>query len=56
MTPKTLVAAGIALMILGIGIREIHNPLRGTGLGALSILAGIAALAVAWLKSKGKIK
>jgi hypothetical protein len=56
MTPKTLLVGGVALIILGIGIIEIHNPLRGSGLGTISVIAGVAALAIAWLKSTGKMK
>jgi hypothetical protein len=37
-----LTGLGIIFFIIGEGIVNIHNPLRGSGLGTLSILVGIA--------------
>jgi hypothetical protein len=39
--PMTLGLIGIILLVVGIGIVSIHNPLRGSGLGTLSIIAGV---------------
>lgn len=41
-----LSAIGIVLVIIGAGIAIIHNPLRGSGLGTLSIVVGIVLLVV----------
>jgi hypothetical protein len=42
---------GVFLLIVGIAIVNIHgNPLRGSGLGTASILAGIALLALAGIR------
>jgi hypothetical protein len=43
---KKLVVFGIVLAILGIGIINIHNPLRGSGLGTLSLVTGIVLAVV----------
>jgi hypothetical protein len=38
---------GVLLMIVGIGIINIHNPLRGSGMGTLSLLTGIVMIIIA---------
>jgi hypothetical protein len=40
-TPVNLGILGIILLVVGIGIVSIHNPLRGSGLGTISIIAGV---------------
>ena len=45
-TATSLAVLGIILFIIGEGIANIHNPLRGSGLGTISILAGIVLLAI----------
>ncbi len=37
---------GVIFVIIGLGIAIIHNPLRGSGLGTLSIVAGIVLLVI----------
>jgi uncharacterized membrane protein len=45
-------AIGIVLFIAGILIASIHgNPLRGSGLGTISIIAGIVLLVIAGLRA-----
>ena len=45
-------AIGIVLFIAGILIASIHgNPLRGSGLGTISIIAGIVLLIIAGLRA-----
>jgi hypothetical protein len=40
--PGLFAGIGLLLVIIGIGIITIHgNPLRGSGLGTISIIAGI---------------
>jgi uncharacterized membrane protein len=41
-----LAVVGVVLVIIGVGIATIHNPLRGSGLGTLSFVAGIVLLIV----------
>ena len=41
-----LAVIGIVLVIIGAGIAIIHNPLRGSGLGTLSIVAGIVLVVI----------
>jgi uncharacterized membrane protein HdeD (DUF308 family) len=45
-TATNLVVSGIILFIIGEGIVNIHNPLRGSGLGTLSILVGIVLVVI----------
>jgi len=42
---------GVALIVIGIGIITIHGaPLRGTGAGTLSVIAGVVLGVVAYSK------
>jgi len=41
---------GIIFVIIGAGIAIIHNPLRGSGLGTISIVIGIVLLIIALLR------
>ena len=46
---------GIVLVIIGGGIAIIHNPLRGSGLGTICIVAGVILLIIGLLRfNKGK--
>jgi uncharacterized Tic20 family protein len=40
---------GIVIVLVGVAIATIHNPLRGSGLGTISIVAGIVLLVIAGL-------
>jgi uncharacterized membrane protein len=41
-----LAVLGIIFVIIGAGIAIIHNPLRGSGIGTLSIVVGIVLLVI----------
>jgi uncharacterized membrane protein len=41
-----LAVLGIIFVIIGAGIAIIHNPLRGSGLGTLSIVVGLVLLVI----------
>jgi hypothetical protein len=41
---------GLILVIAGVAIATIHNPLRGSGLGTLSLVAGVVLLVIALLR------
>jgi hypothetical protein len=41
---------GILLVLVGVAISTIHNPLRGSGLGTISAGIGVVLLVVAFLR------
>jgi len=41
---------GIILVIVGTAIAIIHNPLRGSGLGTISIVTGVVLLIIALIR------
>ncbi len=41
-----LAVLGVILVIIGTCIATIHNPLRGSGLGTLSFVAGLVLLVI----------
>jgi uncharacterized membrane protein YtjA (UPF0391 family) len=41
---------GVILLIVGICIIEIHNPLRGSGLGTICFVTGIVLLVISILR------
>ena len=45
---------GIVLIILGICIAVIHNPLRGSGLGTLCMAAGVILAVIALVRNTKK--
>jgi hypothetical protein len=49
-----LAVIGIILVFVGVAIATVHNPLRGSGLGTISVVAGIALLVIALLRFKYK--
>jgi uncharacterized membrane protein len=50
-----LLVIGIILFILGILIVSIHGaPLRGSGVGTIAIIAGIALLIIAYFRFRSK--
>jgi len=45
-----LLILGVVLMAVGVGIITIHNPLRGSGLGTISLVIGIVLLLIGILR------
>jgi hypothetical protein len=43
---------GIILLIAGIIIVTVHNPLRGSGLGTASIILGVILLIIAIIRAR----
>ena len=41
---------GLILVIIGAAIVVIHNPLRGSGIGTMCLIAGIAILVISMLR------
>lgn len=41
---------GVIFVIIGAGIAVIHNPLRGSGLGTLCLLAGVVLIVISILR------
>jgi hypothetical protein len=47
---KILCILGALLVIVGLGIINIHNPLRGSGLGTLSTGTGVVMIIIGVLR------
>jgi len=43
---------GVILLIVGIIIVTVHNPLRGSGLGTASIILGVILLIIAIIRAR----
>jgi hypothetical protein len=43
---------GVILLIVGIIIVTVHNPLRGSGLGTVSIVLGVILLIIAIIRAR----
>jgi hypothetical protein len=50
MLATILAGIGIILVIAGLGIVTIHNTLRGSGLGTISIVLGIIVFLISLLR------
>jgi hypothetical protein len=51
---KILCFVGTILLIIGLGIINIHNPLRGSGLGTLSTGTGTVMIVIGILRLRKK--